>query len=183
MSLVIFTCVVGLLIAPTKVDFSDAVFSIRAVALGSGAAGASAAATPEATALKLDDFAMSYAELDRAARGVAHGLAQRGVGNGDRVALLVPNVPEFTIAYFGILYAGAVVVPVNVLAAAPEVTYFIQDSGAKLLIAHPLFGEAGEEGARGAGVPCLVSSGDGDTLVGLAQGEAAADAAFAKQEL
>ena len=136
---------------------------------------ASAAANPEETALKLDDFAMSYAELDRAARGVAYGLAQRGVNKGDRVALLIPNVPEFTIAYFGILYAGAVVVPINVLAAAPEVTYFIEDSGAKILIAHPLFSAAAEEGARGAGVPCLISSGEGDTLVALAQGEAAAE--------
>ena len=132
---------------------------------------ASAEAQPADTVLKLNDFEMSYAELDRAARGVARGLLERGFGSGDRVAVLIPNVPEFTIAYFGILYAGATVVPINVLAAAPEVTYFIEDSGAKLLVAHPLFAEAAGEGAAGAGVPCLVSSGEGDTLVALAQGE------------
>ena len=106
--------------------------------------------TPEATVLKLDDFEMSYADLDRAARGVAAGLRSRGVQSGDRVALLIPNVPDFTIAYFGVLYAGGVVVPINVLAAAPEVTYFLEDSGAKLLIAHPLFGEAARAGAQEA---------------------------------
>jgi len=131
---------------------------------------ASATAHPERTVLRLGDSATSYAELDRAARGVAHGLKEQGIGIGDTVALLIPNVPDFTTAYFGILYAGAVVVPINVLAAAPEVTYFIEDSGAKLLIAHPLFGEAATEGAAAAKVPCLMSSGDGDTLADLAEG-------------
>ena len=73
-------------------------------------------------------------ELDRAARGVATSLRERGVQPGDKVALLVPNVPEFTVAYFGILYAGATVVPINVLAAVPEVTYFLEDSGARVLV-------------------------------------------------
>ena len=131
---------------------------------------ASATAHPANTVLKLNDFEMSYADLDRAARGVARGLIERGVRSGDRVALLIPNVPEFTIAYFGILYAGGTVVPINVLAAAPEVRYFIEDSGAALLVVHPLFAESGQKGAAGAGVPCVSSSGDGDTLVAMAQG-------------
>jgi long-chain acyl-CoA synthetase len=138
---------------------------------------ASAAERPEQAVLRLDDFEMSYEQLDRAARGVARGLAQLGIENGDRVALLIPNVPEFTIAYFGILYAGGTVVPINVLAAAPEVRYFIEDSGAKLLVAHPMFADAGQRGATDAGVPCLMSSGEGDTLVALAQGEGAASLA------
>ena len=132
---------------------------------------ASATAHPERTVLRLGDFQMTYAELDRAARGVANGLKERGIANGDSVALLVPNVPEFTIAYFGILYAGATVIPINVLAAAPEVTYFIEDANAKLLIVHPLFGEAGAAGAAAAKVPIIVSSGEGDTMDALAQGD------------
>ena len=135
---------------------------------------ASAAAQPSEIVLKLDAFEMTYEQLDRAARGVAHGLAEQGIQSGDRVALLIPNVPEFTIAYFGILYAGGTVVPINVLAAAPEVAYFIEDSGAKLLVVHPLFAEPGEEGARQAGIPCLGTNTEGDGLVALAQGEAAA---------
>ncbi len=103
---------------------------------------------PDATVLRAGDLETSYAELDRAARGVATSLRERGIGSGDKVALLVPNVPEFTIAYFGILYAGATVVPINVLAAAPEVTYFLEDSGARVLIVHPLFEASGREGAK-----------------------------------
>jgi long-chain acyl-CoA synthetase len=90
---------------------------------------------------------------------VAASLRGRGVQPGDRVALLVPNVPEFTIAYFGILYAGAVVVPINVLAAAPEVAYFLADSQAVLLVAHPFFAAAGQAGAERAGVPLVLAGG------------------------
>jgi len=120
---------------------------------------ASAADHPERAAVKLGDRALSYAELDRAARGVATALRERGIEPGDRVAILIPNVPEFTIAYFGILYAGVTVVPVNVLAVASEVAYFLSDSGARLLAAHPLFAEAAREGAAEAGVPVVWAGG------------------------
>ena len=86
---------------------------------------ASAADRPDARAVLFDERSLSYAELDRWAQGISAGLRECGVQPGDTVALLVPNVPEFTMAYFGILYAGAVVVPINVLAAAPEVSYFL----------------------------------------------------------
>ena len=101
----------------------------------------SAKARPDHIALRLNQFALSYAQLDRAARGVARGLRERGLGPGDHVALMIPNVPEFSIAYFGILYAGCTVVPLNVLLSAPEVAYHLQDSEARLLIAHPVFAE------------------------------------------
>lgn len=58
---------------------------------------------PDAVVIRAGDAVITYAELDRAARGVATSLRQRGVEPGDKVALLVPNVAEFTIAYFGIL--------------------------------------------------------------------------------
>ena len=118
--------------------------------------------------LRFADTAMTYAELDRAARGVATALRERGISPGDKVALLVPNVPEFTVAYFGILYAGAVVVPINVLAAAPEVTYFLEDSHARLLIAHPLFAEPARKGAAKPRVPVVIAGGEGeDTLADM----------------
>ena len=128
---------------------------------------------PEAVVLRAGDLELSYGELDRAARGVAASLLARGLSPGDKVALLVPNVPEFTIAYFGILYAGATVVPINVLAAAPEVRYFLEDSGACLLIAHPLFQQAAELGAAPLGLPVVLAiSGDEEnTLAGMAQAE------------
>ncbi len=120
---------------------------------------ASATDRADHPAVRLGDRVLSYAQLDRAARGVATALRARGVRPGDKVALLIPNVPEFTIAYFGILYAGAAVVPINVLAAAPEVHYFLEDSEAKLLIAHPLFAESARRGAADAGRPLVMAGG------------------------
>jgi len=120
---------------------------------------ASAHDRPEHVAIRLNQRALTYAELDRAVRGVAASLYERGVRPGQAVAVMVPNVPEFTIAYFGILYAGCTVVPLNVLLSAPEVAYHIQDSEAVLLIAHPLFREPASQGAQGAGVPVAWSDG------------------------
>ncbi len=133
----------------------------------------SAEARPAHVALRLEGFALTYAQLDRAARGVARGLRERGIAPGEQVAIMIPNVPEFTIAYFGILYAGCAVVPLNVLLSAPEVTYHLQDSDARLLIAHPLFAEPAKKGASDAGVPLTWSSGDAaasESLVAMAQG-------------
>ena len=120
---------------------------------------ASAADRPEHVAIRMDERVLTYAQLDRAARGVATSLRARGIQPGDRVALLIPNVPEFTIAYFGILYAGGTIVPINVLAAAPEVAYFLDDSEAKLLIAHPFFAAPAKAGADEAGVPLVLAGG------------------------
>ncbi|RIL04697.1 MAG: long-chain-fatty-acid--CoA ligase [Proteobacteria bacterium] len=126
---------------------------------------AAAAERPRHAAIRMDDRVLTYAQLDRAARGVATALRERGIQPGEKVALLVPNVPEFTIAYFGILYAGAAVVPINVLAAAPEVAYFLADAEARLLIAHPFFANVAQAGADEAGVP-LVLAGSGDATPG-----------------
>jgi long-chain acyl-CoA synthetase len=112
---------------------------------------------PDQSAVIHDQRKISYADLDRAARSIASALHERGVQPGDTVAVLIPNVPEFTLAYFGILYAGAVVVPINVLAAAPEVSYFLEDSKARILIAHALFEDAAREGSGAVGVPCLMA--------------------------
>jgi long-chain acyl-CoA synthetase len=129
----------------------------------------SASMRPDHPAVRLGDHALSYAELDRAARGVATGLRARGIEPGAAVAILCPNVPDFTIAYYGILYAGCTVVPLNVLLSAPEVRYHLEDSRASLLIAHPLFEAPAKTGAEQAGVPVVWAAGEGDgTLAGLA---------------
>ncbi|MCH2172629.1 long-chain fatty acid--CoA ligase [Myxococcota bacterium] len=115
---------------------------------------------------------VTYAELDGTARGIAAGLAARGLGPGGRVAILVPNLPEFSMAYFGILYAGCTVVPLNVLLTSNEVTYHLEDSEASLLIAHPLFAEAAREGAEAAGVPVVwADGGEDESLADLASTE------------
>jgi long-chain acyl-CoA synthetase len=133
---------------------------------------ASATRAPDDVVLRLGDAATTYGELDRAAACVATSLRERGIQPGDKVALLIPNVPEFTLAYFGALYAGAAIVPINVLAAAPEVAYFLKDSDAKILIVHPLFADPGQAGAAQVGVPVVIAGGEGaDTLAGLADAD------------
>lgn len=86
---------------------------------------------PDRVALVLDGTRLTYAEVDEAAARVAAGLAARGIGPGDRVALSCPNLPSFAVVYFGVLKAGATVVPLNVLLTDREITYHLQDSGAK----------------------------------------------------
>ncbi len=112
----------------------------------------SAAQAPSKIAIRYADLEISYSELDLRARRFAAGLVACGVAPGDKVALLIPNLPEFSVSYFGILYCGATVVPLNVLLSAAEVEYHLRDSGAKLLIAHPLFQAAARSGAEAAGV-------------------------------
>ena len=93
----------------------------------------SVARDPDQIAVKLDDFALNYGLLEQATMRIAGLLRDRGVGAGDRVALMLPNVPHFVVAYYGILRAGAIVVPMNVLNKHREVEYYLRDSGAKLM--------------------------------------------------
>ena len=83
------------------------------------------------TAVVCGETRMTYTQLDAAASQVAAGLVANGLEPGDRVALSCPNLPYFPIVYFGILKAGGVVVPLNVLLRAREIEYHLQDSGAK----------------------------------------------------
>ena len=95
----------------------------------------SAALYPERTAIVFGEERISYAALDSSANQVANLLVARGVRPGDKVALSCPNLPHFTTIYFGILKAGAVVVPLNVLLTAREIAYHLRDSDAKAYIA------------------------------------------------
>lgn len=84
---------------------------------------------------RLVEASLTYAELDRLADRFAAGLQALGVRKGDRVALLLPNCPQFVIAFYGALRAGAVVVPCNPLYTAPELRRQLADSGAETLVA------------------------------------------------
>lgn len=86
---------------------------------------------PDRDALVLGETRLTYAQVDGAANQVANLLASKGIAPGDKVALTCPNLPFFPIIYYGILKAGAVVVPMNVLNKAREVAYYLKDSGAK----------------------------------------------------
>ena len=90
---------------------------------------------PERTAIVFGDERITYAALEAAANKVANLLVARGVRPGDKVALSCPNLPHFTVIYFGILKTGATVVPLNVLLKAREVAYHLNDSDAKAYFA------------------------------------------------
>jgi len=107
------------------------------------------------TAVVLGELRLTYAQLWGHALQYASVLRERGVGRGDKVALLLPNTPHFPLAYYGTLALGAVAVPVHALLKAEEIQYVLEDSGAKALVcAAPLLGE-GAKGAELAGVPVL----------------------------
>src|SRR5215468_11316533 len=91
--------------------------------------------TPERVAMTFGSDHVTYAELNAKADRLAAGLHAIGVRAGDHVALSCPNLPVFPIVYFGILKAGAAVVPINVLLKTREIAYHLRDSGAKAAIA------------------------------------------------
>ena len=111
---------------------------------------------PEATAFKLDDVELSYGALAEASARMAGVLAERGIEPGDRVGVMLPNVPYFPIAYYGVLRLGGTVVPMNVLLKGREVEYYLENSGAKAVIAWHDFAEDAEIGAAGAGAEVIV---------------------------
>src|SRR3954451_12109457 len=101
-------------------------------------------------AMKLDDMELNYALLDEAAARIAGELKSRGLKRGDRVGIMLPNVPYFPVAYYAVLRAGGVVVPMNVLLKGREVAFYLEDSGAQLVFAWHDFGEAAHGGAEQA---------------------------------
>jgi long-chain acyl-CoA synthetase len=112
----------------------------------------SAARAPESPAVRLGDTVLTYADLAERSGSLATLLRKRGLEQGERVGVMLPNVLEFPISYYGVLRAGGVVVPMNVLLKQREIAFYLEDSGAKLLLAwHGFAGEAGE-GAADAGV-------------------------------
>jgi long-chain acyl-CoA synthetase len=121
-------------------------------------------------AFKLDDVELSYAVLDEGSARIAGLLRSKGLEAGDRVGLMLPNVPHFPVVYYGILRAGGVVVPMNVLLKGREVRFYLEDSGAKVLFAWHSFSEAAESGANEAGADCvLIEPGEFEQLLGAAE--------------
>ncbi|WP_375401611.1 AMP-binding protein [uncultured Amnibacterium sp.] len=101
------------------------------------------------------DARVSYADLWRQTRAVAGVLRSRGVGRGDRVAIMVPNVPDFARAYYAVLALGAVAVPIHLLFKREEIEHVLRDSGAsQLIVAAPSLGEA-LPAAGAVGVPAI----------------------------
>ena len=107
------------------------------------------------TALKLDDTEATYAQIDDGSGRVAALLESKGFERGDRVGIMLPNVPYFAVAYYGVLRAGGVVVPMNPLLKGREVSFYLEDPEAKLMFAWHDFAEAADKGAGEAGAEVI----------------------------
>ncbi len=110
---------------------------------------------PARAAIRLGEAALTYAELDERSARLATVLRERGLRRGDRVGVMLPNVPEFPVAYYGVLRAGGVVVPMNVLLKRREIAYYLEDSGAQLLLAWHGFAAEARAGAADAGAELI----------------------------
>jgi long-chain acyl-CoA synthetase len=106
----------------------------------------SARSHPDRTAVIIGERRITYQQLDAAARRFAGALYGLGIRPGKHVALMLPNVPQFVIAYFGAHYAGCPVIPLNVLLTANEVAYHLRDSDAVALVAWEGMLEAAKPG-------------------------------------
>jgi len=99
-------------------------------------------------AVRVDDASMTYRELDEASARVAGLLRERGFKPGDRAGIMLPNVAEFPVVYYGVLRAGGIVVPMNPLLKGREVAYYLGDSGAGLIFAWHAFADQARGGAE-----------------------------------
>src|SRR4051795_4532869 len=149
----------------------------------------SAARHSDRIALKLDDIALPYAVVEEATVRVAGLLQAKGIGEGDRVGIMLPNVPYFAFCFYAVLRLGAEVVPMSPLLTEREVAFHLGDPGAKLLLAWHQFAEAAagargrrllpagprlagaaEPGAQEAGAECLlVERGPFEEMMGAAE--------------
>jgi long-chain acyl-CoA synthetase len=112
-------------------------------------------------AVRVDNAAMTYRALDEASARVAALLHERGLGPGDRVGIMMPNVAEVPVVYYGVLRAGGVVVPMNPLLKVREVAYYLGDSGAGLIFAWRAFADEARGGAEQAKAEPIVVDGVG----------------------
>ena len=102
---------------------------------------------PDKPLALLGEMSFSYAQVDEVSGRVASALLALGLERGDKVAVQLPNLPQFLFCYFAILKAGLVMVPLNPLLRAPEVAYHLADSDAKLLITFESFADEAVKGA------------------------------------
>lgn len=104
---------------------------------------------PERCAIQYYGRSISYGELNQQIHTFASGLLALGVGAGDRVAIFLPNCPDFIVAYYATLKIGAIVVPVNPMNKSLELAYQLQDSTPKVLIVldvmYPIYGAIQEQ--------------------------------------
>jgi long-chain acyl-CoA synthetase len=106
-------------------------------------------------AVRLDDFVLDYNGLLDGAQRVSGLLRAHGIEPGDRVGMVLPNVPAFTMLFYGAVAAGAVVVPMNPLLKAREVQYYLEDSGASIVFAWQDMADESRTAAERVGIECV----------------------------
>jgi len=111
---------------------------------------------PDRPAVRLNDTILSYAQLDDLSARAARWLRSRGLQPGDPVGIMLPNVPQFPVFYYGVLRAGGAVVPMNPLLKAREIAHYLGDSGASLAIVWETAAEEADAGAATAGAESVV---------------------------
>jgi long-chain acyl-CoA synthetase len=126
---------------------------------------------PDAVAIKLDDAQLTYAQLHGLAAKAAGALRAAGLQEGDRVSLILPNVPAFPILFYGTLLAGGIVVPMNPLLKGQEIEYFYTDSGAKFSFVWGDFAAEAHLGAEGTSTKVITSGPVGPSEEDLPAGE------------
>lgn len=132
---------------------------------------------PDEVAVTVGPVSTTYSELWEQTRAYAGALRLKGVTEGSRVAMLVPNVADFPRVYYAVLALGAVAVPIHALLKQHEIEYVLRDSGATMLVcAAPLLAE-GAPGAGLAGVDVVTVLAPPDAPTGYDRLEALAEAA------
>ncbi|MCU1670473.1 MAG: AMP-dependent synthetase and ligase [Blastococcus sp.] len=106
-------------------------------------------------ALRMDDTVLTYDEFRDAALRVSASLKSMGVEPGDRVGMVLPNVPSFPVVFYGALLAGGAVVPMNPLLKAREVEYYLRDSGARVVVALDSTAQPVVEAAGAVGIDAV----------------------------
>ena len=105
---------------------------------------------------------LTYGQLVGAVDRVAAGLAERGLGKGDVFAIFSPNIPEYAVAFYGVLKAGGVITTINPLYRAEELAHQLKDAGARYLLTIPHFLETAQEAAERAGIDEVFVFGEAD---------------------
>ncbi len=123
-------------------------------------------AGPDKPLMYFGDRTFTYAEVDEISGRVAASLQRLGLAPGQKVAVHLPNVPQFVFTYFGVLKAGLALVPLNPLLRAPEIAYHLDNSDSALLVTFDAFAGEAMKGAAGVGdLPIYVVTSPGNTTV------------------
>ena len=122
-------------------------------------------------ALRLDDHVVTYRAFLEAAQGVAGMLRARGIEPGSRVGLVFPNVPAFPVLFYGAMFAGCAVVPMNPLLTAREIRYYLEDSGMSVVFAWDQAAQAATEAAQEVGIEAVAVGAAGPTREQLGDAE------------